>query len=305
MPKKGVTSYLFSSYFAELKPFHATTLLMQTAFLSGGLMPGLLLLSFGSAAQVPLRNPRPATATRAITPSASRPADYLLAPAPCYATSGHPGTYRLPDGSWHAAEIFGPDLPDRVRLRPENLTDYAVFWPGEVSAYVVRGDTFVTVPAFVRRKGHRLVPASFAQRRYRDDQYEVLQYQGFTPKDERDYRQPVAPNGPAVPTPGALPPVDYLAQQDEKNRNSAFGILMDLFVHPRTSQTMLLRQAGQMLELPTKKGAYRRLLLNLLADDPALCARLRAGELSSRFEAPQLLAAYAAHRREVQLQAHK
>lgn len=280
---------------------------MQTATFFRGLLPALLLLRFGSLAQVPLRNPRPAATTHppAPAPAISRPADYPLAPAPRYATSGHAGTYRLPDGSWHSAEVFGPDLPDRVRLRPENLTDYAVFWPGEVSAYVVRGDTFVTVPAFVRRKGHRLIPASFAQRQYRDDRYEVLQYQAFTPQDEREYRQPVAPNGPAVPTPGALPPVDYLAQQDEKIKNSAFGILMDLFVHPRASQTILLRQAGQTLELPPKNGPYRRLMLALLADDPILCARLRAGELGSRFVAPQLLAAYAAHRREAQLRAQR
>ena len=267
-------------------------------------LPVLLLLSFGSPAQVPLRHPRP-TVAGAATPSASRPADYPLAPAPRYAASGHAGTYRLPDGSWHPAEIFGPNLPDRVRLQPESLADYAVFWPGEVSTYVVRGDTFVTVPAFVRRKGHRLIPASFAQRQYRDNHYEVLQYQAFAPQDEREYRQPVATNGPAVPTPGATPPVDYLAQQNAKNKNSAFMMLMDLFVHPRASQTILLRQAGQVLELPAKAAAYRRLMLVLLADDPIVCARLRAGELGSRYEAPQLLAAYAAHRREAQLQVRK
>ena len=277
---------------------------MRNPFLFGGLLLALLLTSFRSAAQIPLRNPRPTT-TSATTPSATRPADYPLTPAPRYATSGHPGTYRLPDGTWHAAEIFGPDLPDRVRLRPESLADYAVFWPGEVNAYVVRGDTFVTVPAFVQRKGHRLVPASFAQRQYRDDQCEVLQYQAFTPQDQREYRQPIPPNGPAVPMPGATPPIDYLARQDDAIKNSFFGIMMDLFVHPRASQTMLLRQAGQTLELPVKNGAYRRLMLGLLADDVALCARLRAGEMGSRFEAPQLLAAYAAHRREVLLRARK
>ncbi|MET4075968.1 hypothetical protein [Hymenobacter sp. UYCo722] len=279
---------------------------MQISFLSGGLpaLLLLLLLSLDSHAQVPLRNPRPA-GTGTVTPSASRPADYPLMPAPRYATSGHSGTYCLPDGSWHPAEIFGPDLPDRVRLRPENLTDYAVFWPGEVRAYVVRGDTFVTVPAFVQRKHHRLVPASFAQRQYRDGRYEVLRYQAFTPQDQREYRQSVVPNGPAVPMPGATPPIDYLAKQDEAVKNSAFGILMDLFVHPRTSQTMLLRQAGQTLELPAKAGPYRRLMLSLLADDPIICARLRAGELDSRFEAPQLLAAYATHRREALLQVRK
>ena len=278
---------------------------MRNLFCSGGLLAALLLLSPGSYAQAPLRIPRPSAATGATTPSASRPADYALTPAPRYASSGHSGTYRLPDGSWHPAEVFGPNLPDRVRLRPDNLTDYAVFWPGEVSAYVVRGDTFVTVPAFVQRKGHRLVPASFAQRLYHDDRYEVLQYQAFTPQDEREYRQPVVPNGPAVPMPGATPPIDYLAKQDEIVKNSAFGILMDLFVHPRTSQTILLRQAGQTLDLPVKNDAYRRLMLHLLADDPVLCARLRAAELDSRFEAPQLLAAYAAHRREALIQARK
>lgn len=282
---------------------------MQTALLRSRLLRVVTLLLLMAAtvqAQVPRRYPA-ATATPASgsTFSTSQRHDYPLTPAPRYATSGHPGTYRLPDGSWHPAEVFGPDLLDRVRLRPENLTDYAVFWPGEIAAYVVRGDTFVTVPAFVQRKGHRLVPASFAQRQYHDDRYEVLQYQAFTPQDEREYRQPVVANSPAVPTPGALPPVDYIAQQDKKIKNSAFGILMDLFVHPRASQTILLRQAGQTLELPAKASSYRRLMLTLLADDPAVCAQLRAGQLATRFEAPQLLAIYAAHRREVLLQARK
>lgn len=277
---------------------------MRSPLFPGGLL-ALSLLGFSSAAQIPYRTPRPAAATNGATPSASRPADYPLAPAPRYAGVGRPGTCRLPDGSWHSAEIFGPDLPDRVRLRPENLPDYAVFWPGEVSAYVVCGDTFVTVPAFVQRKGHRLVPASFAQRLYRDDRYGVLQYQALTPQDERDYRQPVSPNGPAVPTPGATPPVDYLAQQDEKVRRSAFGLFIDSFVSSQAGRKMLLRQAGQTLELPAKAGAYRAFMLGLLADDPALCARLRAGELNARFEAPQLLAAYAAHRREAQMAARK
>ena len=277
---------------------------MQNSFFFGGPL-ALVLLSFVSFGQVPLRNSRPLAAIGTTTPPASRPADYPLVPAPRYVASGYLGTYRLPDGSWHPAEIFGPNLPDRVRLRPENLADYAVFWPGEVSAYVVRGDTFVTVPAFVRRKGHRLVPAGFAQRLYRDDRYEVLQYQAFTPEDERRYRQPAAPNGPTAPAPGATPPVDYPAKQDAAVENSAFGILMDLFVYPRTRQTVLLRRAGHTLELPAKAGAYRTFMLGLLAADPALCTRLRAGQLGSRFEAPQLLAAHAAHRREALLQARK
>ena len=266
---------------------------MRNPFLSGGLL-ALRLLSFASAAQ-PLRAPRPVAAGAAT--AASRPTDYPLGPAPRYAASGHPGTCRLPDGSWHPAEIFGPDLPDRVRLRPESLTDYAVFWPGEVSSYVVRDDTFVTVPAFVQRQGHRLVPASFAQRLYRDDRYEVLQYRAFTPDDERAYQQPVVSNGPvaAASAVGSATPRGY----------TFFDFLLSLFVYPRASQKMLLRQGGQTLELPAKAGAYRVFMLGLLADDPALCARLRAGTLATRFEAPQLLAAYAAHRREALLRGGK
>jgi hypothetical protein len=143
---------------------------MPTSFLYGGLLLASLLPSLVSYAQVPLRNPRPASIS-SVTPSTSHPGDYPLTPAPRYATGGHMGTYRLPNGNWYPAEIFGPNMADRVRLRPENQADYAVFWPGEVSAYVVRGDTFVTVPAFVQRKHHRLVPAGFAQRQYRDGSY--------------------------------------------------------------------------------------------------------------------------------------
>ena len=191
-------------------------------------------------------------------------------------------------------------MPDRVRLYPENLTDYAVFWSGEVSVYVVRGDTFVTVPAFVQRKGHRAVPASFAQRLYRDDRYEVLSYQDPTfPKIQRQYVRPAAFNSPGVTMAGAAIP------QPVQHRYTFFDFVMETFVHPRDYQKMLLRHAGQTLELPAKAGAYRTFMLSLLADDPALCTHLRAGQLDSRFEAPQLLAAYAAHRHEAKLQARQ
>ena len=286
-------------------PAHQTLPSMRTASLSGTLL-ALLLLCFSSQAQVPLRNPRPTAAAGSTTPSASRPADYPLTPAPRYATSGHPGSYRLPDGSWHPAEIFGPDMADRVHLRPENLTDYTVFWPSEVSAYVVRGDTFVTVPPFVQRRHHRrLVPASFARRQYHDSGYEVLLLQQPTPETLRALNAPVVPNGPAVPTPGleSLP-------RPTPPPASTFGdalvaFLVDAFVFPLANQTLLLRHAGQVEALPARTGAYRRRMLALLADDPALCARLRAGQLAARWEAPQLLAAYAADRREVLLQARK
>lgn len=277
---------------------------MRNIFLSGGLQLALLLLSFVGAAQVPLRYPRPA-ATGIVTPSTTHLADYPLSFAPRYATGGHPGTYRLPDGSWHPAEIFGPHMADRVRLRPENLTDYAVFWPGEVSAYVVRGDTFVTVPAFVQRKHHRLVPTGFAQRQYRDGRYEVLVVQAPTPETLRTFNAPITPNGPVIsaaglesmPKPVASPPNDFA--------NSFFGALLDMFVFPKAYQTTLLRHDGQLEALPSRPDAYRRRMLQLLADDPALCARLRAGELAMRWEAPQLLAAHAADRRETLLQARK
>lgn len=157
-------------------------------------------------------------------------------------------------------------MPDRVRLHPENLTDYAVFWSGEVSAYVVRADTFVTVPAFVQRKGHRAVPASFAQRLYRDDRYEVLSYQDPTfPKIQRQYVRPAAFNGPGVTMAGAAIP------QPVQHRYTFFDFVMETFVYPRDYQKMLLRHAGQTLELPAKAGAYRTFMLSLLADDPALC----------------------------------
>ncbi len=275
---------------------------MRNSFLSGGLLLALMLPGFGGTAQVPLRNPRPAAAV-GTTPSASRPPDYPLASAPRYGGIGHPGSYRLPDGSWHPAEVYGPNVQDRVRLRPDNLTDYAVFWPGEVSAYVVRGDTFVTVPAFVQR--HRLVPASFAQRQYRDAHYEVLLAQAPTPEMLRALNAPVVPNGPAVPTPGLESMPRTPVSPADAYANSFFGVLMDWFVFPRAYQTILLRHDGQVLGLPARSGPYRRLMLGLLADDPALCALLRAGQMTAPRDAPQLLATYAAHQREVQLRAQR
>lgn len=191
-------------------------------------------------------------------------------------------------------------MPDRVRRRPENLTDYAVYWPGEVSACVVRSDTFVTVPAFVQRKGHRLVPASFGQQLYRHDRYEVLSYRDpTTPETQPQYMRPAASNGPGVTMAGAAIP------QPLEHRYTFFDFVMQTFVYPRAYQKVLLRHAGQTLELPAKAGAYRTFMLSLLADDPALCTHLRAGQLDSRFEAPQLLAAYAAHCHEAKLQARQ
>jgi hypothetical protein len=264
----------------------------------------LLLTSATAQAQVPRRYPAAtATSTAGSTLSSSQPHDYPLTPAPRYATGGHPGTYRLPDGSCLPAEIFGPNMPDRVRLRPENLSDYALFLPSEVPAYVVRGDTFVTVPAFVRRKGHHLMPAGYAQRLYNDAGYEVLLFQAPTPEILRTFNAPVVPNGPAVSAVGALPATPI--SPADAYTNSFFGAMLDLFVFPKANQTVLLRHAGQVQELPAKTRRYRQLMLTLLADDPAVCAQLRAGQLATRYEAPRLLAAYAAHRREALLQARK
>ena len=274
---------------------------MQTFLLRSGLLrtTAVLLLAAATAeAQVPRRYPAATS-----TPSTSQPHDYPLAPAPRYATGGHPGTYRLPDGSWHPAEIFGPNMPDRVRLRPDNLPEYALFLPSEVSAYVVRGDTFVTVPAFVRRKSHQLVPAGYAQRLYRDAGNEVLLFQAPTPETLRTFNAPVVPNGPVVLSAGALPAAPV--SPADAYGSSFFEVFLDLFVFPRANQTVLLRHAGQVQELPAKARRYRQLMLSLLADDPALCAQLRAGQLATRQQAPQLLATYAAHRREALLQARK
>ncbi|GAB3870704.1 hypothetical protein GCM10028824_19650 [Hymenobacter segetis] len=274
---------------------------MKTFLLRSGLLRATVILLLTAAtveAQVPRRNPAATS-----TPSTSQPHDYPLTPAPRYATGGHPGSYRLPDGSWHPAEVYGPNMPDRVRLRPENLPDYALFLPNEVPAYVVRGDTFVTVPAFVRRKGHQLVPAGYAQRLYRDAGYEVLVFQAPTPETLRALNAPAVPNGPVVSAAGALP-ATTISPADAFS-NSFFGALLDLFVLPRANQTVLLRHAGQTQELPAKNGRYRQLMLTLLADDPAVCVQLRAGQLATRYEAPQLLTAYTVHRREALLQARK
>ena len=57
--------------------------------------------------------------------------------------------------------------------------------------------------------------------------------------------------------------------------------------------------------LPGRSGAYRQLMQPLLADDLTLCAQLRAGKLATRWEAPRLLATYAANRREALLHARR
>ena len=82
-------------------------------------------------------------------------------------------------------------------------------------------------------------------------------------------------------------------------------MLLNLFVYSRANQTLLLRHAGQVRELPAKSGAYCLSLLHLLADDPAPCAQLRAGKFAMRWEAPQRLATSAANRREALLHAQR
>ena len=77
---------------------------------------------------MPRRNPAPRTAEAGYSAVISTH-DYPLTPAPRYATGGHAGSYRLADGSWHTADVYGPHMPNRVRLRPESLANYAVFWP--------------------------------------------------------------------------------------------------------------------------------------------------------------------------------
>ena len=285
---------------------------MKSFLLSGVLLRAtaaaavLLLSAAATHAQVPRRYPKanstPGTGT---TPSTSQSHDFPLTPAPRYGQTPHPGSYRLPDGSWHAADVYGPHMPDRVRLRPENLTDYAVFLPNEVPAYVAGGDTFVTVPAYVRRKHHQLVPTGYAQRLYRDPGYEVLLFQAPTPATLRALNGPAVPNGSAVPAPGlAFAPAAPVSPADAFS-NSFLGVLLDLFFLPRANQTLLLRHAGQVQELPVRSGAYRQLMQHLLADDPTLCAQLRAGKLATRWEAPRLLATYAANRREALLHARR
>ena len=87
--------------------------------------------------------------------------------------------------------------------------------------------------------------------------------------------------------------------------NSFVSTLTELFVSPRANQTMLLRHTGEIQVLPAQNGAFLQLMLHLLADDSALCAQLRAGHYPSRWDAPQLLATYVAHRREVLLKAQR
>ena len=51
------------------------------------------------------------------------------------------------------------------------------------------------------------------------------------------------------------------------------SVLTELFVSPRANQTLLLRHAGETQVLPARNGAFRQLMLHLLADDdPAMCA---------------------------------
>ena len=82
-------------------------------------------------------------------------------------------------------------------------------------------------------------------------------------------------------------------------------MLLNLFIYSRANQTLLLRHAGQVRELPAKSGAYRQFMLLLLADDPAPCAQLRAGKFATRWEVSQLLVTYAANRREALLHAQR
>jgi hypothetical protein len=56
-------------------------------------------------------------------------ADYPLTSAPHYAGSGHPGSYRLADGTWHAADIGPTGQADRVLMRPGGCPALPCFCP--------------------------------------------------------------------------------------------------------------------------------------------------------------------------------
>ncbi|MDQ2792500.1 MAG: hypothetical protein M3Y12_00620 [Bacteroidota bacterium] len=264
---------------------------MRKSFLSAALLM-LVLLSFGSAAQVPLRQPRPSAATGEGSASAIRPATYSLAPVPRYVGSGHPGSYRLADGIWHTADIGPTGQADRVLMRPEGIADFVLFLPHEIAAYAVQGDTFVTLPPFVRRRHRQLVPTAFAHRTYHDGGYEVLLYDGTPPTSSR-YAAPTAPT--LLP----LAPVDApVARHDNSDLfNSIFS--------PRTYYSVFLRHDGIVQELPVQRAAYHRLMLSLLADDPIVCAQLRAAPRMSCWAVSELLTAYVAHQREARLRAQR
>lgn len=265
---------------------------MRNPSLSGGLLLALLLLRFISPAQIPLRHPRPPATTGVASPAARRAADYPLTPAPRYAGSGHPGSYRLADGTWHTADIGPTGQADRVLMRPEALSGFALFLPHEIAAYAVQGDTFVTLPPFVRQRHHQLVPAAFAHLTYHDGGYEVFLYDGTPPTSSR-YA------APAAPTPPSFAPVDAPVA-----RHDGADLFNNIF-SPGTHFSVLLRHDGILQELPVKRAAYHRLMLSLLTDDPLVCAQLRAEPRMSCWAASQMLTTYVAHQREARLQAHK
>ena len=248
----------------------------------------ILLLSATAVAQVPRRTPAAGSAS-----PANQPHDYPLAAPSTAHFYSQPGSYRLADGTWHAADIHPPHHDDRVLLRPEGQREFTMFFPREITAYVVQGDTFATMLPFVRRR-HRqqLVPAAFAQLVYHDGSYEVFSCNGTPPPSSR-YAPPPARAQPP------LAPVD-----PPRERHDGADLLLSI-LSPGTYTSMLLRHRGVVQELPVKRAAYHRLMLTLLADDPIVCAQLRAEPRMSCWYTPQLLTSYMAHRREALLRAQR
>ena len=246
-----------------------------------------LLLSATAVAQVPRRTP----ATGSASP-ANQPYDYPLSALSTANFYSQPGSYRLADGTWHAADVHPPHHADRVLLRPEGQREFSTFFPREIAAYVVQGDTFVTMPPFVRRRHHQLIPAAFVHVVYHDGGYEVFSYDGTPPPSSRYSPPPTRMQPP-------LAPVD-----PPEERHDGVDLLTSIF-SPGTYYSMVLRHDGMVQELPVNRAAYHRLMLTLLADDPLVCAQLRAEPRMSCWYTPYLLTSYAAHQRETRLRAQR
>ena len=164
--------------------------------------------------------------------------------------------------------------------------------PHEIAAYVVQGDTFVTMLPFVRRRHHQLIPAAFAHLVYHDGGYEVFSYNGTPPTSSR------------YALPYTLPPLPRAPVDPSVQRHDGADLLTSI-LSPGTYHSMLLRHEGVVQELPVKRAAYHCLMLSLLADDPMVCAQLRAEPRMPCWAVSQLLATYMAHQREIRLRAQR
>lgn len=165
----------------------------------------------------------------------------------------HDGAYQLPDGTWQMGQLY-LETSGQLRVRPLESKATTVYQPGQVSAFVLKSDTFGTVRNV--NMSYRRIPAAFALQLYRYGQYTAFKL---------DHR--------------------YIGEGDH-----TFG---SNTVVPAGAMDLVLQPIiGDAVRVPTARGAFTRTMLTLIGDCPELAAQITKGKLG-RQHMRQIVQTYA------------